>query len=53
METIGKTLQEGLELPSKVGLNDAFLFLRSFEQLSVGQKCRCKIAKMMESQGQF
>jgi ABC-type lipoprotein export system ATPase subunit len=53
IETVGKTLKEGLELLSKVGLNDAFLFLRSYEQLSDGQKYRYKIAKMMENQAQF
>jgi len=53
IETVGKTLKEGLELLSKVGLNDAFLFLRSYEQLSDGQKYRYKIAKMMESKAQF
>ena len=45
IETVGKTLEEGLELLSKVGLNDAFLFLRTYEQLSDGQKYRYKIAK--------
>jgi len=53
IETVGATLEEGLELLSKVGLNDAFLFLRTFEQLSDGQKYRYKIAKMMESDVQF
>jgi len=53
IETVGATLEEGLELLSKVGLNDAFLFLRTFEQLSDGQKYRYKIAKMMESKAQF
>jgi ABC-type lipoprotein export system ATPase subunit/predicted N-acetyltransferase YhbS len=53
IETVGNTIEEGLELLSKVGLNDAFLFLRSFEQLSDGQKYRYKIAKMMESKAQF
>ena len=53
IETVGETLEEGLELLSKVGLNDAFLFLRSYEQLSDGQKYRYKIAKMMESKAQF
>ena len=38
IETVGKTLEGGLELLSKVGLNDAFLFLRTYEQLSDGQK---------------
>jgi len=53
IETVGKTLEEALELLSKVGLNDAFLFLRSYEQLSDGQKYRYKIAKMIESKAQF
>jgi len=53
IETVGKTLDESLEILSKVGLNDAFLFLRSYEQLSDGQKYRYKIAKMMESNAQF
>jgi len=53
IETVGKTLEESLELLSKVGLNDAFLFLRTYEQLSDGQKYRYKIAKMIESQAQF
>jgi len=53
IETVGKTVAEALELLSKVGLNDAFLFLRTYEQLSDGQKYRYKIAKMIESQAQF
>ncbi len=53
IETVGKTLEEGLELLSKVGLNDAFLFLRTYEQLSDGQKYRYKIAKMIESEAKF
>lgn len=53
IETVGETLEESLELLSKVGLNDAFLFLRTYEQLSDGQKYRYKIAKMIESKAQF
>jgi ABC-type transport system involved in cytochrome c biogenesis ATPase subunit/predicted GNAT family N-acyltransferase len=53
IETVGKTTEEALELLSKVGLNDAFLFLRSYEQLSDGQKYRYKMAKMIESKAQF
>jgi len=49
IETVGKTLEEGLELLSKAGLNDAFLFIRRYDQLSEGQKYRYKIAKLMES----
>jgi len=53
IETVGKTLEEALKLLSRVGLNDAFLFLRTYEQLSDGQKYRYKIAKMIESGAQF
>jgi len=54
IDTIGKTLEEGLELLSRVGLNDAFLFVRRYNQLSDGQKYRYRIAKMIEeSQAQF
>jgi ABC-type lipoprotein export system ATPase subunit/GNAT superfamily N-acetyltransferase len=53
IETVGKSLEEALELLSRVGLNDAFLFLRTYEQLSDGQKYRYKIAKLVESGAQF
>ncbi|MEM1589349.1 MAG: ABC transporter ATP-binding protein, partial [Candidatus Bathyarchaeia archaeon] len=52
IETVGENLQQALELLSHVGLNDAFLFLRTYRQLSDGQKYRYKIAKLMESQAQ-
>ena len=48
IETVGATVKEGLELLSKVGLNDAFLFLRCFSQLSDGQKYRYRIAKLID-----
>ncbi|NIR86396.1 hypothetical protein GWO13_02040 [Candidatus Bathyarchaeota archaeon] len=34
---------------SRIGLNDAFLFVRRYSQLSDGQKYRFRIAKMIES----
>ena len=49
IETVGKTVDEGLDLLSRVGLGDAFLFLRTYEQLSDGQKYRYRIARMIES----
>ena len=52
IETVGKNLEEALNLLSHVGLNDAFLFLRPYNQLSDGQKYRYKIAKLIESQAQ-
>lgn len=53
IETVGRTVEEGLELLSKVGLNDAFLFLRTYSQLSDGQKYRYRIAKLIESGKQW
>jgi ABC-type ATPase with predicted acetyltransferase domain len=53
IETVGKTVEEGLELLSRVGLNDAFLFLRNYSQLSDGQKYRYRIAKLIESGAQW
>jgi ABC-type lipoprotein export system ATPase subunit/GNAT superfamily N-acetyltransferase len=53
IETVGKTVEEALELLSKVGLNDAFLFLRTYNQLSDGQKYRYRIAKLIESGRQW
>jgi len=53
IDTVGRTLGEGLELLSRVGLNDAFLFVRRYSQLSDGQKYRYRIAKTIESGGQY
>jgi ABC-type lipoprotein export system ATPase subunit/GNAT superfamily N-acetyltransferase len=53
IETVGATVEEALELLSKVGLNDAFLFLRTYSQLSDGQKYRYRLAKLMESGKQW
>jgi GNAT superfamily N-acetyltransferase len=53
IDCVGKTVEEGLELLSRVGLNDAFLFVRRYSQLSDGQKYRYRIAKLVESEKQF
>jgi ABC-type ATPase with predicted acetyltransferase domain len=53
IETVGATVEQALELLSKVGLNDAFIFLRTFSQLSDGQKYRYRIAKLIESEKQW
>ncbi len=53
IETVGATVEEALELLSKVGLNDAFLFLRTYKQLSDGQKYRYRLAKFLESKRQW
>ncbi|MEM2102314.1 MAG: ATP-binding cassette domain-containing protein [Candidatus Bathyarchaeia archaeon] len=53
IETIGQTFEEGLTLLCKVGLNDAFIFLRTYKQLSDGQKYRYRLAKLIETGKQF
>jgi ABC-type lipoprotein export system ATPase subunit/GNAT superfamily N-acetyltransferase len=53
IDTVGTNTTEALELLSKVGLNDAFLFLRSYSQLSDGQKHRYHIARLAESPAQW
>lgn len=53
VETVGSSVEEAIELLSRVGLNDAFLFLRSYGQLSDGQKYRYRIAKLIESKKQW
>lgn len=52
-DTVGETTQQSLELLSRVGLNDAFLFIRRYSQLSDGQKYRYRIAKLIESNAQY
>ena len=53
IDTVGATVKEGLKLLSKVGLNDAFLFVRRYSQLSDGQKHRYRLAKLVESGAQW
>jgi ABC-type ATPase with predicted acetyltransferase domain len=53
IDTVGKTVDEGLKLLSKVGLNDAFLFVRHYCQLSDGQRYRYRLAKLIESGAQW
>ena len=53
IDTVGATFHDALRLLSKVGLNDAFLFLRRYPELSDGQRYRYKIAKMIDSGKRF
>ena len=53
IDTVGRTFDEGLELLSRVGLNDAFLFVRRYDQLSDGQRYRYRVAKLIESGAQW
>ncbi|MFH1327299.1 MAG: ABC transporter ATP-binding protein [Candidatus Bathyarchaeota archaeon] len=47
VEGIGKDVTEAIRILSFCGLNDAFLFLRKYKELSEGQKYRYKLAKLM------
>jgi len=53
IDTVGDSVKEGLQLLSKVGLNDAFLFVRRYSQLSDGQRYRYRLAKLIESGAQW
>ena len=47
VEGVGKDVKEAIEILSLCGLNDAFLFLRKYKELSDGQKYRYKLAKLV------
>lgn len=53
IDSVGETFLEAIGLLSRVGLNDAFLFLRKYDELSEGQRYRYKIAKMIDSGKKF
>lgn len=49
VDTVGADVNEALGLLSRVGLNDAFLFIRKYPELSDSQKYRYRLAKLLES----
>ncbi|MCP8314996.1 MAG: hypothetical protein H3Z53_11610, partial [archaeon] len=49
VEGVGKDTKDALNILSMAGLNEAFLFLRRYKELSDGQRYRYKIAKMLDS----
>jgi ABC-type ATPase with predicted acetyltransferase domain len=53
VETVGSALGEALNLLSRVGLNDAYLFMRGYGELSEGQRYRYRVARMLESGRRF
>ncbi len=53
IETVGTNTTDAIEALSQVGLNDAFLFLRPYQQLSDGQKHRYQTALLAQSQKPF
>ncbi len=48
VEGVGNDVTEAVKILSYCGLNDAFLFLRKYKELSEGQKYRYKLAKLIE-----
>ena len=53
IDTVGQTFREALGLLSRVGLNDAYLFLRRYPELSEGQKYRYRIARTIDESKNF
>jgi ABC-type transport system involved in cytochrome c biogenesis ATPase subunit/N-acetylglutamate synthase-like GNAT family acetyltransferase len=49
VEGVGNDVKEAIEILSLCGLNDAFLFLRKYKELSDGQKYRYKLAKLVDA----
>jgi len=48
VDQVGKNTNEALELLSRVGLNDAYLFIRKPSELSDGQRYRLRLAHLMD-----
>lgn len=48
IDQIGKDLNEAIKVLSLAGLNEAFLMIRKYPELSDGQKYRFKLAKMID-----
>ena len=48
VDQLGKNTREALELLSRVGLNDAYLFIRKPSELSDGQRYRLRLAHLMD-----
>jgi len=47
VDQVGTSTKEALELLSRVGLNDAYLFIRKPSELSDGQRYRLRLAHVM------
>ncbi|MFQ5712154.1 MAG: hypothetical protein ACE5GD_10320, partial [Candidatus Geothermarchaeales archaeon] len=48
VDALGVDVNEAIRYLSLLGLNDAFLFLRRYDELSTGQKYRFRLAKLWE-----
>ena len=49
IEQVGRNTNEAINILSIAGLNEAFLMLRKYSELSDGQKYRFRLAKMIDS----
>ncbi|MDG6924360.1 MAG: ATP-binding cassette domain-containing protein [Nitrososphaerota archaeon] len=49
IEGVGRDISEAISVLSMSGLNEAFLMLRKFRELSDGQKYRYRVARMIDS----
>jgi ABC-type ATPase with predicted acetyltransferase domain len=49
IDTVGRDFSDALKKLSLAGLNEAYLFLRRFDELSDGQKYRYRIARLIDS----
>jgi ABC-type transport system involved in cytochrome c biogenesis ATPase subunit/GNAT superfamily N-acetyltransferase len=53
VDAVGGSFGEALTLLCRVGLNDAYLFLRRYGELSAGQRYRFRLAQMLDSGRRF
>jgi len=53
VESLGDSVEQAIYYLSAMGLNDAFIFLRKFGELSDGQKYRYKLAKLLSTKPKF
>ena len=53
IETLGADVDDAIRLLSLAGLGDAFVWLRTYDELSDGQKHRYKLAKLIETGAQM
>jgi len=49
IDSLGSTTDEAINILTHVGLNDAFIFLRKFDELSDGQKYRYRLARAIDA----
>ena len=49
LDAVGSSFREAMGLLGRVGLNDAYLFLRRYEELSEGQRYRFSLTRMLQT----